>query len=159
MLARVCGAVLFACAAACSPAAKQSAPPSAQQTALPTVNAEDIIANLSMDDMLEVLNFEAHGATTISGEVSGYRSKVWAVPVAAGQTLAISFDTTSTNLYFNVRNATDDSGAAVHRGDIDGPTASITAAQDAVYLIEPYQPRASARRGEADMYTLTVSRS
>jgi len=67
-------------------------------------------------------------------------------------------ETDSSNLYFNVSEATDHSGAAVHRGEVDGQSATLTADRDMTYVIAPFQPRATARRDEAGDFTLTISR-
>ncbi|MGH6949829.1 MAG: hypothetical protein ACREH4_03095 [Vitreimonas sp.] len=153
-------------AAACSPAsAPQEADPPSAVTApaapasaagsLPAIDAARIQASLGADDTLETATFERTGSTTLSGRVEGYKAAVWAVPVAAGQTLSVDFQTTSTNLYMNVQDAADTSGAALHRG----ASATFTATRDTVYLIRPFQPRASARRNESGAYTIVVSRS
>nr|WP_312160594.1 hypothetical protein [Brevundimonas diminuta] len=108
---------------------------------------------------LEVLTFERAGSVTKEGTVKGYAAPVYAVPVAAGQTLKVAFKPSNTNLYFNISDATDQSGAAVFRGEVEGETAELKAAKDTTYVITPFQPRASARRGESGNYVLTVSRN
>jgi hypothetical protein len=126
---------------------------------LPSVDAAAIRASLTPDDTLETLSFERDGSTTVTGAVEGDKTKVWVVPVAAGQTLTITFQTESANLYVNVVDSADNSGAAVHRGQVDGPDANIHAQRDTVYLIKPFQPRAPAAREERGAYTLIVARS
>ena len=78
--------------------------------------------------------------------------------VAPGQTLNVAFKTTSTNLYMNVVDSADTSGAAVHRGEVDGPTANLTATKPTIYVIQPFQPRAPARRDEAGSFEIAVTR-
>jgi len=133
-----------------APAATQPAP------SAPAIDTEALKAKLPPDGTLEVLSFDAAGSAKASGEVKGYAAPVYAV--AAGQTLNVVFETTSTNLYMNVVDSADSSGAAVHRGEVDGANATLTAAKPTIYLIQPFQPRATARRGEAGAFTLTVTR-
>jgi hypothetical protein len=157
----VAAAILAYAAAACSPPAAtehtRAVEAGANHVTLPVVDAAAIFDGLSMDETLEVVSFAPVGAATVSGEVSGYRTKLWAVPVAAGQTLRIDFQPADADLYINVLESTD-MGGAVHRGEIQGPSARLTPTQDTVYLIEPFQPRANARDEGTD-YRLTVSRS
>lgn len=164
------GVSLFAgallCAACSQPQASKPesdpavAPPAvaATEAALPdvdTVNAQHFIQG---DSKLEVLDFAPAGTHTVQGAVRGYTAPVYAVPVAKGQTLSVNFAPSNTNLYINVSNAADQSGAALHRGETDGATASFKADRDTTYVITPYQPRATARRGEVGDFSLTVTR-
>lgn len=154
-------AILAYATAACNPASEHTraaVEAGADHVRLPVVDAAAIFDGLSMDETLEIVTFAPVGAATVSGEISGYRTKIWAVPVAAGQTLHVDFQSADSNLYINVLESTD-MGGAVHRGEIQGPSARLTPEQDTVYLIEPFQPRASARRDEGSDYRLTVTRS
>lgn len=108
---------------------------------------------------LETLTFDRVGSVSKAGMVKGYAAPVYAVPVAAGQTLTVVFKPSNTNLYINIRDAADTSGSAVFRGEVDGETAELKASRDTTYVITPYQPRAMARRGSEGGYGLTVSRS
>jgi len=138
-----------------APATPAATPP---VPSAPAIDTEALKAKLPPDGTLEVLSFDAAGSARASGEVKGYAAPVYAVAVAAGQTLNVVFETTSTNLYMNVVDSADSSGAAVHRGEADGANATLTAAKPTIYLIQPFQPRATARRGEAGAFTLTVTR-
>lgn len=92
--------------------------------ALPAVdlaNAQQFVAGSAA---LEPLYFESTGSTTVEGAVEGDAAPVYAVPAAAGQTLTVTFQPANTNLYINVSDATDHSGAALHRGEVDGPVAT-----------------------------------
>lgn len=108
---------------------------------------------------LEVLTFERVGSVTKEGAVKGYAAPVYAVPVASGQTLKVAFKPSNANLYFNISDAADQGGAAVFRGEVDGQTAELKASKDTTYVITPFQPRATARRGSEGGYSLTVSRN
>ena len=137
------------------PAASAAAP--APVAVAPAVDQAALKGLLSPDETLEVLTLDATGAASASGEVKGYKATVYAVPVAQGQTLSVTFEPSNTNLYMNVVDAADTSGAAAHRGEVDGPQASIAAAKAGVYLIKPFQPRATARRGESGTFKLAVA--
>lgn len=138
-------------------AAPAPTPAPAPVAAAPAVDKTALQALMTPDDTLEVVTLDAAGAASASGEVKGYKAPVYAVPVGAGQTLSVTFEPSNTNLYVNVVDAADTSGAAVHRGEVDGPKASVTAAKAGVYLIKPYQPRATARRDEAGTFKLSVA--
>lgn len=135
-----------------APAAAAPAP-----VAAPALDKAALQGLLTPDETLEVVSLDAAGAASVSGEVKGYKAPVYAVPVAMGQTLSVAFEPSNSNLYFNVVDAADTSGAAVHRGEVDGASASITTSKAGVYLIKPFQPRATARRGEAGTFKLTLA--
>jgi hypothetical protein len=145
------------------PAAPVAPPPAATPApspgaTLPAIDEVAIKASLSPDETFEAVDFEAMGVTTREGTVEGDKAKVWAVPVARGQTLVVTFEPSTSNLYMNVSDAADASGAAIFIGEQAGKKAEILAANDATYLIKPYQPRAMARRGEKGSYKLTIER-
>lgn len=161
--------VLFAALAlaACQPSAESDAAPApsptpasfpAPQAALPAVALDDARAFVRPGGTLETPTFDAAGSTTATGTVRGDAAPVFAVPLAAGQSATVVFESASPNLYFNVSDAADHSGAALHRGEIDGMTAVVTAPRDMTLVITPFQPRAMARRGEAADFTLTITR-
>lgn len=89
------------------------APAQAAPPAVDTVNARRFVQG---DGMLEVLDFDRAGVRTVQGAVLGDVASVYAVPVAAGQTLTVTFTPSNANLYINVSDAADLSGAALHRG-------------------------------------------
>ena len=64
----------------------------------------------------------------------------------------------NTNLNMNVFDVADQ-GVAAHRGDVDGEEAVIEAKADGTYMIQPYQVRATARRGETGSYSIVISRT
>ena len=142
-----------------APAAPAAAEPTAAAptVVLPQVDmaaAEPRAAGLPV----EALTFDAVGSTNGEGAVQGSTAPVYAVPVAAGQTLSVAFEPSNANLYFNVVDASDTSGAAVHRGEVDGANATITAAKAGTYLIMPFQPRAMARRNESATFKAVIER-
>lgn len=152
--------------AACSPSKPEkaeapAAPPAVAAPAAPalppvdTANAQQFATNGAT---LTPLTFERGGSTTVTGSVVGDKAPVYAVPVAAGQTLTVTFQSDSANLYVNVSDAADHSGAALHRGEMDGRTATLKADRDMTFVIVPFQPRATARRNETGAFSLTVAR-
>lgn len=146
--------------AAVAPAETPVAPPAAVEAApaaAPAIDKTALQALMGPDETLEVVTLDASGAAVLNGEVKGYKAPVYAVPVAAGQTLSATFEPSNTNLYFNVVDSIDTSGAAVHRGSLDGASASITASKAGVYLLKPFQPRATARRNESGSFKLSVA--
>ena len=137
------------------PAPPAAAPAPAALPPVDMANAQQFTAN---GGALTPLTFDRSGSTTVTGAVVGYKAPVYAVPVAAGQTLTVTFQSDSANLYVNVSDAADHSGAALHRGEIDGGTARLKADRDMTFVILPFQPRAMARRNETGTFHLTVSR-
>lgn len=136
-----------------------SATPGADRP-LPTVDEAAVRAFVREDGAtLEVLAFDRVGSVSKAGMVKGYGAPVYAVPVAAGQTLTVVFKPSNTNLYVNISDTAETNGAAVFRGEVDGETAELKASRDTTYVIAPYQPRAMARRGAEGGYSLTVSRN
>jgi hypothetical protein len=146
-------------AEAAAPAATEAATAAkAATTGLPAVDTAAAQALISPDQTLQTVSFPETGTTTVSGRIEGYKSVAYAVPAKAGQTLTVTMTTKSTSAYFNVRDVRNQSGAAVHRGEVDGPKATISVPADTTYLIDPYLVRAVARRGSTADYTLTISR-
>lgn len=149
--------------AACSQEpAKPSVPPSAPAKiapkvlpALETANAAQFVPE---GGVLVPLEFNAEGTINVTGTVTGHVAPVYAVAVAQGQTLNVDFKTDSTNLYMNISDAADHSGAALHRGEVEGTTATLTAPRNMTFVIVPFQPRAMARRNESGDFSLSVTR-
>ncbi|NEX21178.1 hypothetical protein G3480_12780 [Thiorhodococcus mannitoliphagus] len=135
-----------------------SSTPPETSVALPAVDTMAVERLLSSEETLEVLSFPTVGRMTQVGEIVGYASAAYAVPVAAGQKLLVTLESPSSNAYFNVQDAADSSGAAVFRGEVEGREARIQAESDAAYVIRPFQPRAMARRDEVAPYSLTIER-
>ena len=140
------------------PAVNPASPPPSQPAASgPVLDTSAAQALLTPDETLQSIALADSTAVTVSGEVIGYKTTAWAVVVGQGQTLSVTFKPSNTNLYVNIQDAADTTGTAVHRGETDGPTASLVAARDTTYLIRPFQPRAMARREEKGTYSLEVS--
>lgn len=139
-------------------AAPAPSSPAAPQAASPTVALDDARAFVRPGGTLETPAFDAAGLASATGTVRGDAAPVFAVALAAGQTAKVVFESASSNLYFNASDAADHSGAALHRGEVDGMTAVVTAPRDMTLVITPFQPRATARRGEAADFTLTITR-
>ncbi|MDP1615735.1 hypothetical protein [Phenylobacterium sp.] len=138
-------------------AAPETTPPVPTLPAVDVANAEQFVTDEG--DRLETLTFDTVGEMTVEGVADGAVAPIYAVPVAAGQTLTAKLESSSSNIYFNVSDAADHSGAALFRGEVEGEAASLTAPRDMTYVLTPFQPRASARRGETAPYRLTVARN
>lgn len=161
-----CAALLGACQQPATPATDAPAagpplpaPASVTETSLPAVDAPNAQQFVTDGGSLVRLEFDRVGSTTVEGQVTGHAAPVYAVPLAAGQTLVVAFKSESTNLHINVADAADHSGAALHRGEVDGDTATLKADRDMTFVIMPFQPRAMARRDETAPFTLTVTRN
>jgi hypothetical protein len=113
---------------------------------------------ISPDETLQTLTFPAEGSTSVNGRVVGYKTVSYAVPVAQGQRLEVELRSDSSNAYFNIHDAADSSGAAVFNGNTGARVARLTAPRDMTFVIRPFQPRASARRGESFEYTFLIDR-
>lgn len=151
--------------AACDPAPSTPEPagaPAAETPAAPTPPpmVDRTAAERFVHDggALEVPDLPASGDLVLKGTVRGYAAPTYAFALAAGQTIDLAFEPSNTNLYFNVSDASDASGAALHRGEVDGAKAVVTATHDMTLVVAPFQPRAMARRDETGDYVLTVSR-
>jgi hypothetical protein len=154
--------------AACSPSPSEPAPAPAdapssaaapsQTAALPAVDMTAAKARVTPETTVEAVTLSGDGETTVTGEVRGYEAPAYVIPVAAGQTLKVTFKPGNTNLYMNVFDVADQ-GVAAHRGDVDGEEAVIQAKADGTYMIQPYQVRATARRGESGSYSIVISRT
>lgn len=158
--------------AACSPSPSEQAPSAAdapslasapapapsQAAALPAVDMVAAKARVTPETTVEAVTLSGDGETTVSGEVRGYEAPAYVIPVAAGQTLKVTFKPGNTNLYMNVFDVADQ-GVAAHRGDVDGEGAVIQAQVDGTYMIQPYQVRATARRGATGAYSIVISRT
>ena len=147
-----------ASAPASASAAEPGPAPAPIVATLPAVDTVKAEAFTRPGNPLVPLDFPRGGDLTVTGKVIGYDAPVYAIPVAAGQTLEIAFQTASSNLYINVSDVADTSGEALHRGETDGPNATLKAERDTTFVITPYQPRAMARRGESADFSLVVSR-
>ena len=167
------GAAALDLLSACSDRERDRAEPSAEAPAAPVAapettpavptlpaadlaNAEQFVTDEG--DRLESLTFDPVGEVTVEGVADGYVAPIYAVPVAAGQTLTATLESSNPNIYFNISDAADHSGAALFRGEVEGEAASLTAPRDMTYVLTPFQPRATARRVETAPYRLTIAR-
>ncbi|GAA0378165.1 hypothetical protein GCM10009093_01580 [Brevundimonas terrae] len=159
MLASVALLGLGACGQeAAKPVEQPSAPVQAAPEVLPaleTANAQQFVPE---GGSLVPLELGSEGTVNVTGTVTGYAAPVYAVAVAQGQTLTVDFKTDSTNLYMNISDAADHSGAALHRGEVEGAKATLVAPRNMTFVIVPYQPRATARRNESGDFSLSVTR-
>jgi hypothetical protein len=121
------------------------------------VDLEAARRRASTDGRVSELTFATSGSRTVKDSVSGSRSTVWVVPVAAGQTVSVTFQSSARNVFVNVVDVSG-SGDVLHNGETQGPNATIKANKDAVLLVEPHLPRADTGQTQRIPYTLTVTR-
>lgn len=149
--------------AACGPQAtmkdekKQAAAAVPAAPAVPAVDRAAARAMLTPDATLEVLDLGASGTQTVKGRVVGYKGPAYAVALAAGQTLQVTFDSRVNAAYFGVHDAAAPQ-PALFSGETQGRSASVTATKPTTYVIWPYLMRSVARRGTPADFTMTVSR-
>lgn len=158
--------VTMACAA-CDPAPAAREPAAAAATEVqdsPAPAPSPVIDRAAAERFahdggaLEIPELPASGALILKGAVKGDTAPAYAFALAAGQTLTVAFAPSNASLYFNLSDAADTSGAALHRGEVDGAEATVVATRDMTVVVTPFQPRAMARRGETGDYALTVTR-
>ena len=108
----------------------------------------------------ERVHFE-HGATgtSIRDRIAGSDSIEYSLGARAGQVLHVALEDRRRTLSFNVFAPGTQPGrdAALLIGDTAGNRAEIRLAAAGDYLIQVYQVRAAARRGERSEFTLRVS--
>lgn len=114
-------------------------------------------ALLTPDEALTMLDI-AVGATKVisKGYINGYNSDCYGVDVPKGATLQVEMTTSSASAYFNVIDVSDTSGAALHRGEVDGFISSIDVNADGTYLIRPFLVKPAAQNGEKAEYSLKI---
>ncbi|KXX65403.1 hypothetical protein [Marichromatium gracile] len=133
-------------------------------TGMPTTT-EDDLADTAIPRLLgpdeTLVEVQANGAEPLrlEGRIEGYAGPAYAIRSAPGERLEITLESASDNVYFNVHDAADGSATAVFRGEFEGRTATLTATAPTVWLIRPFQPRASARRGERIDFSIRITRN
>lgn len=94
-------------------------------------------------------------SATRRGAIRGYETVTYLLDVRAGQSLAVSLQTSNRSAYFNVTAPRADQ--ALFNGSISGDRYRGRAASSGRYRIEVYLMRNAARRGERAAYGLNVS--
>lgn len=93
----------------------------------------------------------------MSGTVKGYQTIDYTVTGNSGQTMAVSLNSKSTAIYFNVL---PPDGDAMYIGESDGTNKfSGSLSQSGVYKIRVFLVRSAARRNESANFGLNVSLS
>jgi len=154
-------ATVWLCAvlAACGAPDMQTRPASVTSATAPLAQADMAAAKamLSPDETLQSVDFPPQGSRTLHGQIRGYSSTAYAVPVAAGQTLSVTFDSKVNAAGFNVFDVAKPQ-EAVHRGEVQGRSATITVPTATTLVIRPFEMRSVARRGTVADYSLTMTR-
>lgn len=124
---------------------------------LPAVDETAAKALLSPDESLQTLDFPMVGGKTVAGRIRGYRSTAYAVPMAAGQSLSVTYTSKISGSGFNIYDSARPQ-EAIFRGEVEGRSATVTAPVATTFVIRPYEVRAIARRGTVADYELTITR-
>lgn len=99
----------------------------------------------------------ARGQTsaTVNGAIRGDQTRDYVVRASAGQVMSVRMSG-SPIVYFNVT-PPGSNGEAIHIGSDAGNSFSGTLSVSGAYIVRVYQMRATARRGQAGSFRLTVS--
>lgn len=106
-------------------------------------------------DTVKVSFPKGSSGVTLSGSIKGDASRDFTLSVKAGQVMKVSLSGSSI-VYFNVL-PPGSSGEAIFTGSVEGNAFSGTLGASGTYVIQVYQMRATARRGETGSYKLKIS--
>lgn len=129
------------------------APPPATPEPEPALDVERLKSRLAPEQTLQVIGADG----PVHGRLEGWRAPVYAIQVAAGQTLDVELE--GEGVFVNLGDAADPTGAPLHRGESDGPRARVRAGKPTVYFIAPYQPPEASRAARRADFTLVIGRS
>jgi len=96
--------------------------------------------------------------TILNGRIEGYEEVRYAVKARAGQQLSVMLDTDNLSAYFNIFAPGHKPGRdrAMFVGSISGKRFEAVLAAGGEYILQVYQMRSAARRGETARYNLSV---
>jgi len=100
---------------------------------------------------------------TLKGQVTGGSSVEYRLAARAGQTLAVTLDTASKTLTFNIGVTNSDTMLFMGRGSGQGPGQDSgtqfkgEVPLDAIYVVDVHLERPAPRRGESADYTLAIT--
>lgn len=94
-------------------------------------------------------------SATRRGEIQGYETMSYLVDLRAGQSLAVSMQTSNRSAYFNI--TAPGANQALFIGSTSGSRYQGRAMASGRYKIDIYLMRNAARRGESARYSLDVS--
>jgi hypothetical protein len=110
---------------------------------------------LQQGEKLEKLQFPA-ATMELKGWTKFGKSRVYTLPVKAGQHVKIDFATKSQFAYLAIFDLSSPDDEAIFGTDEDGATYNTTVKQDATWLLRPYYSKASPRRGLGAPYSILV---
>lgn len=110
------------------------------------------------DDIRKVpVSFSAgQGEVELKGQITGYETVDYQVPVAVGQELSITLRTSHLSTYFNLL-PPGSNDRAVYIGSISGNQYTGRPTLAGTYLLRVYMMRSAARRKEVAAYTIDLS--
>jgi hypothetical protein len=91
----------------------------------------------------------------LCGSIKGDADAAYTVNVRAGQTLAVSLQSTNASLNFNINPPTSQESMFI--GSVQGAKASVMLPADGSYQVQVFLMRNASRRNESAAYTLEVA--
>jgi len=114
-----------------------------------------LLAQPALAQQQTVVSFaKGKSASTISGSIKGDQDHSYIVNARAGQTLTVTLKPTKGSPYFNITAPGADS--AMFIGSTEGNRFSGPLTTSGRHVIQVYQMRATARRGELASYTIDI---
>lgn len=114
---------------------------------------------LSLNQTLETPSFPANGGTLIETSIDGYKTPVYVIGAAKGQTLTVQLDSDDPNVYFDVLETGFGGGSKkIFSTEAACRGARIRAQSDRTFIIRPFLARALADAGASARYTLCINR-
>lgn len=100
----------------------------------------------------------ANGASSaqLRGTIRGDGDVDYTINARAGQTLAVSLQSSNASLYFNI-NPPSAANVSMFIGNLQGVEAKVMLPADGTYVVRVYLMRNAARRKESAAYTLDVA--
>jgi hypothetical protein len=111
--------------------------------------------DLQQGEKLEKLQFPA-ATMELKGWTKFGNSRVYTLPVKAGQHVKIDFATKSKFAYLAIFDLASPDDEAIFGTDEDGETYNTTVKQDTTWLLRPYYSKASPRRGLGAPFSILV---
>jgi hypothetical protein len=111
--------------------------------------------DLQPGEKLEKLQFPA-ATMALKGWTKFGNSRVYTLPVKAGQHVKIDFSTKSQFAYLAIFDLASPDDEAIFGTDEDGQSYNVTVKENTTWLLRPYYSKASPRRGLGAPYTIMV---
>ncbi len=123
--------------------------------ALLALSAQAQSPELQPGERLEKLQFPA-ATMELKGWTKFGNSRVYTLPVKAGQHVKVSFSTKSKFAFLAIFDLAAPDDEAIFGTDEDGETYNVTVKNNTTWLLRPYYSKASPRRGLGAPYSILV---